>query len=90
MLSLLMGPDIFLRDLRRLAFVFWCNHCFSLLQLEVKKSKNEAECEALRVQIRELWDRLQIPEEEKEPVAAFMTGSKAKVRNAVRQPMGVG
>ncbi|OBS60721.1 hypothetical protein A6R68_08187, partial [Neotoma lepida] len=55
-----------------------------LQQLEVKKSKNEAECEGLRAQIRELWDRLQIPEEEKEPVAAIMTGSKAKVRNALQ------
>ncbi|KAL1774692.1 regulator of cytokinesis 1 isoform X1 [Sigmodon hispidus] len=55
-----------------------------LQQLEVKKSKNEAECEGLRTQIQELWDRLQIPEEEREPVAAIMTGSKAKVRNALQ------
>ncbi|XP_050009912.1 protein regulator of cytokinesis 1 isoform X2 [Alexandromys fortis] len=55
-----------------------------LQQLEIKKSKNEAECEGLRAQIRELWDRLQIPEEEREPVAAIMTGSKAKVRNALQ------
>ncbi|KAM7330603.1 hypothetical protein ACRRTK_009792 [Alexandromys fortis] len=53
-------------------------------KLEIKKSKNEAECEGLRAQIRELWDRLQIPEEEREPVAAIMTGSKAKVRNALQ------
>ncbi|XP_041510131.1 protein regulator of cytokinesis 1 isoform X2 [Microtus oregoni] len=55
-----------------------------LQQLEIKKSKNEAECEGLRAQIRELWDRLQIPEEEREPVASIMTGSKAKVRNALQ------
>ncbi|XP_021500962.1 protein regulator of cytokinesis 1 isoform X1 [Meriones unguiculatus] len=55
-----------------------------LQQLEMKKSQNEAECEALRAQIRELWDRLQIPEEEREPVTAFMTGSKAKIRNALQ------
>ncbi|XP_075808369.1 protein regulator of cytokinesis 1 isoform X2 [Microtus pennsylvanicus] len=55
-----------------------------LQQLEIKKSKNEAECEGLRAQIRELWDRLQIPDEEREPVAAIMTGSKAKVRNALQ------
>ncbi|XP_051004744.1 protein regulator of cytokinesis 1 isoform X2 [Acomys russatus] len=53
-----------------------------LQQLETRKSQNEAECEALRAQIRELWDRLQVPEEEREPVAA-MTGSKAKIRNAL-------
>ncbi|XP_032749242.1 protein regulator of cytokinesis 1 isoform X4 [Rattus rattus] len=55
-----------------------------LKQLEVKKSQNEAECEGLRAQIRELWDRLQIPEEEREPVAAIMTGSKTKIRNALK------
>lgn len=70
--------------------LFCHKHYLFLLQLEIKKSKNEAECEGLRAQIRELWDRLQIPEEEREPVAAIMTGSKAKVRNAVRKPMGVG
>lgn len=62
----------------------WCNYCLSLSQLEVKKSQNEAECEGLRAQIRELWDRLQIPEEEREPVAAIMTGSKTKIRNALK------
>lgn len=70
--------------------LFCHKHYLFLLQLEIKKSKNEAECEGLRAQIRELWDRLQIPEEEREPVAAIMTGSKAKVRNAVRKPMGAG
>jgi protein regulator of cytokinesis 1 len=53
----------------------------------MKKSQNEAECEGLRTQIRELWDRLQIPEEEREPVEAIMTGSKTKIRNAVRKPV---
>ena len=79
-----MSPDIFL------CYFVINTACLSLLQLEIKKSKNEAECEGLRAQIRELWDRLQIPEEEREPVAAIMTGSKAKVRNAVRKPMGAG
>ncbi|XP_021022708.1 protein regulator of cytokinesis 1 [Mus caroli] len=55
-----------------------------LKQLEMKKSQNEAECEGLRTQIRELWDRLQIPEEEREPVEAIMTGSKTKIRNALK------
>ena len=61
-----------------------------LRQLEVRKSQNEAVCEGLRVQIRELWDRLQIPAEEREAVATVMTGSKAKVRKAVRNPRGTG
>ncbi|XP_033044823.1 protein regulator of cytokinesis 1 isoform X3 [Trachypithecus francoisi] len=55
-----------------------------LRQLEMRKSQNEAVCEGLRAQIRELWDRLQIPEEEREAVATIMSGSKAKVRKALQ------
>uniref|UniRef100_A0A2K5QGF5 Protein regulator of cytokinesis 1 n=1 Tax=Cebus imitator TaxID=2715852 RepID=A0A2K5QGF5_CEBIM len=55
-----------------------------LQQLEMQKSQNEAVCEGLRTQIRELWDRLQIPEEEREAVATIMSGSKAKVRKALQ------
>uniref|UniRef100_A0A8D0WZ82 Protein regulator of cytokinesis 1 n=1 Tax=Sus scrofa TaxID=9823 RepID=A0A8D0WZ82_PIG len=55
-----------------------------LRQLEVRKSQNEAACEGLRAQIRELWDRLQIPAEEREAVATVMTGSKAKVKKALQ------
>ncbi|XP_017372433.1 protein regulator of cytokinesis 1-like [Cebus imitator] len=55
-----------------------------LRQLEMQKLQNEAVCEALRTQIRELWDRLQIPEEEREAVATIMSGSKAKVRKALQ------
>ncbi|XP_063651469.1 protein regulator of cytokinesis 1 isoform X17 [Pan troglodytes] len=53
-------------------------------KLEMQKSQNEAVCEGLRTQIRELWDRLQIPEEEREAVATIMSGSKAKVRKALQ------
>uniref|UniRef100_A0A8C4LD78 Protein regulator of cytokinesis 1 n=1 Tax=Equus asinus TaxID=9793 RepID=A0A8C4LD78_EQUAS len=55
-----------------------------LRQLEMRKSQNEAVCEGLRAQIRELWDRLQIPAEEREAVATVMTGSKAKVKKALQ------
>ncbi|XP_005381575.1 PREDICTED: protein regulator of cytokinesis 1 isoform X1 [Chinchilla lanigera] len=55
-----------------------------LRQLELRKSQNEAVCEGLRAQIRELWDRLQIPEEEREAVAMSQTGSNAKVRKALQ------
>ncbi|XP_060035440.1 protein regulator of cytokinesis 1 isoform X3 [Erinaceus europaeus] len=55
-----------------------------LRQLEIRKSQNEAMCEGLRTQIRELWDRLQIPAEEREAVATVMTGSKARVRKALQ------
>lgn len=56
----------------------------------MRKSQNEAVCEGLRAQIRELWDRLQIPVEEREAVAMVMTGSKARVKKAVRNPEGAG
>uniref|UniRef100_A0A8C3WVR2 Protein regulator of cytokinesis 1 n=1 Tax=Catagonus wagneri TaxID=51154 RepID=A0A8C3WVR2_9CETA len=55
-----------------------------LRQLEIRKSQNEAACEGLRARIRELWDRLQIPAEEREAVATVMTGSKAKVKKALQ------
>ncbi|KAM9739830.1 LOW QUALITY PROTEIN: protein regulator of cytokinesis 1-like [Dama dama] len=55
-----------------------------LWQLEVREAQHEAVCEGLRAQIRELWDRLQIPAEEREAVATVMTGSKAKVRKALQ------
>lgn len=38
----------------------------------------------------ELWDRLQIPAEEREAVATVMTGSKAKVRKSVGTLKGTG
>ena len=86
------GKDVSLWEARGLSLCccHCCNHWLSLLQLEVRISQNEAVCEGLRAQIRELWDRLQIPAEEREAVATVMTGSKAKVRKAVRNPKGSG
>ncbi|KAM6201135.1 protein regulator of cytokinesis 1 isoform 4-T4 [Rhynchocyon petersi] len=55
-----------------------------LRQLEMRKSQNEAVCEGLRAQIQELWERLEIPTEEREAVATIMTGSKAKVKKALQ------
>ncbi|KAM9067651.1 protein regulator of cytokinesis 1 isoform 5-T5 [Sarcophilus harrisii] len=55
-----------------------------LRQLELQKAQNEAVCEGLRSRIRELWDRLQIPLEEREALAMYMTGSKAKIRKALQ------
>ncbi|XP_054433575.1 protein regulator of cytokinesis 1 isoform X1 [Pteronotus mesoamericanus] len=55
-----------------------------LQQLEMQKSQSEAVCEGLRAQIRELWDRLQIPAEEREALATVMTGSKAKVKKMLQ------
>ncbi|XP_054998824.1 protein regulator of cytokinesis 1 isoform X1 [Sorex araneus] len=55
-----------------------------LQQLETRKSQNEAACEGLRTQIRELWNRLQIPVEERDAMATVMTGSKSKVRKVLQ------
>ncbi|OXB77589.1 UNVERIFIED_CONTAM: hypothetical protein H355_002898, partial [Colinus virginianus] len=55
-----------------------------LQQLEARRALNEAMCAELRSRITELWERLQVPEEERESFAEHMTGSKAKTRAAVR------
>ncbi|XP_074090155.1 protein regulator of cytokinesis 1 isoform X2 [Macrotis lagotis] len=55
-----------------------------LRQLETRKAQNEGLCEGLRSRIRELWDRLQIPPEEREALAMFMTGSKTNIRKALQ------
>ncbi|XP_001363610.1 protein regulator of cytokinesis 1 isoform X1 [Monodelphis domestica] len=56
-----------------------------LRQLEMRKAQNEAVCEGLRSRIRELWDRLQIPLEEREALAPCMSGSKAKIKKALQE-----
>lgn len=56
----------------------------SLLQLEAQRSLNEAVCTELRSRIVVLWERLQVPAEERESSAVHMTGSRAKTREAVR------
>lgn len=40
-------------------------------------------CEELRSRIQELWDRLQVPMEERAAFAPHMTGSRATTRTAV-------
>lgn len=55
-----------------------------LQQLEARRALNEAMCAELRSRITELWERLQVPNEEREAFAVHMTGSKAKTREAVR------
>ncbi|XP_061671719.1 protein regulator of cytokinesis 1b isoform X2 [Syngnathoides biaculeatus] len=47
-----------------------------LFELEQQKSENEAMCEALREKIQQLWDRLQVPQEEREPFNEHMVMSK--------------
>ncbi|XP_077451199.1 protein regulator of cytokinesis 1b isoform X2 [Stigmatopora argus] len=47
-----------------------------LCQLEHQKAENEAECEALREKIQQLWHRLQVPQEEREAFNEHMVISK--------------
>nr|XP_038040759.1 protein regulator of cytokinesis 1 isoform X2 [Anas platyrhynchos] len=55
-----------------------------LQQLEARRSLNEAMCMELRSRITALWDRLQVPAEERESFAVHMTGSRAKTRKALQ------
>ncbi|CAL8242232.1 unnamed protein product [Merluccius merluccius] len=47
-----------------------------LTQLEDLKVANERQCSAYRSKIQELWERLQIPQEERETLAEHMVRSK--------------
>lgn len=58
--------------------------CCPSLQLEGRRALNEAVCEELRARIFALWERLQIPQEERESSAVHLAGSTVKTRRAVR------
>ncbi|XP_022612057.1 protein regulator of cytokinesis 1-like isoform X1 [Seriola dumerili] len=49
-----------------------------LSQLQERKAENERRCSAFRTKIQELWERLQIPQEEKEALSEHMVKSKKK------------
>ncbi|XP_061303454.1 protein regulator of cytokinesis 1 [Pezoporus flaviventris] len=55
-----------------------------LQQLEAQRSLNEAVCVELRSRILMLWERLQIPEEERVASAVHMAGSRAKTIKALQ------
>ncbi|XP_043536388.1 protein regulator of cytokinesis 1b isoform X2 [Chiloscyllium plagiosum] len=55
-----------------------------LQQLEVKRSQNESKCSELRNQIINLWDWLQISQEERDTFSANMVGSRAKTMQALQ------
>ncbi|XP_074863324.1 protein regulator of cytokinesis 1 [Carettochelys insculpta] len=55
-----------------------------LQQLEARRALHEAACAELRSRVVELWDRLQVPTEERNTFAAYMTGSRAKTRKALQ------
>ncbi|XP_008635513.2 PREDICTED: protein regulator of cytokinesis 1 isoform X4 [Corvus brachyrhynchos] len=55
-----------------------------LQQLEARRALNEAVCTELRARIVALWERLQIPEEERESSAVHLAGSRVKTRRALQ------
>lgn len=56
-----------------------------LQQLEHQRAESEAYCSTLRRQISTLWDRLQVPQEEREAFAVHMKGARAKTRKALQE-----
>ncbi|XP_044050370.1 protein regulator of cytokinesis 1-like isoform X3 [Siniperca chuatsi] len=49
-----------------------------LSQLQECKAENELRCSALRTKIQELWERLQIPQEQREALSEHMVMSKKR------------
>lgn len=56
-----------------------------LLQLEERKTENEAMCESHREKIQQLWDRLQVPQDEREAFNEHMVTSRKRNLEAVRR-----
>lgn len=55
-----------------------------LFQLHDRKAENELHCSTLRARIQGLWERLQIPQEEREALSEHMVLSKKRNIAAVR------
>uniref|UniRef100_A0A8C4HST0 Protein regulator of cytokinesis 1 n=1 Tax=Dicentrarchus labrax TaxID=13489 RepID=A0A8C4HST0_DICLA len=53
-------------------------------QLEERKAENEATCEAHREKIQQLWDRLQVPQEEREAFNEHMVSSRRRNLEALQ------
>ncbi|KAM9317745.1 protein regulator of cytokinesis 1b isoform 2-T2 [Pholidichthys leucotaenia] len=53
-------------------------------QLEERKAEHEAACESHREKIQQLWDRLQIPQEERETLNDHMVFSKKRNLEALK------
>lgn len=53
-------------------------------QLQERKAENERRCSDLRTKIQELWERLKIPQEEREAHSEHMVKSKKNNIEAVR------
>lgn len=59
-------------------------HCYASFQLQQHKAENEHRCSAFRSKIQELWERLQISQEEREALSEHMVVSKKRNVEAVR------
>ncbi|XP_039989662.1 protein regulator of cytokinesis 1-like isoform X2 [Xiphias gladius] len=55
-----------------------------LSQLQERKAEKELRCSAFRTKIQELWERLQIPQEERETLSEHMVKSKKKNTEALQ------
>ncbi|KAM6942943.1 protein regulator of cytokinesis 1b isoform 1-T1 [Xenentodon cancila] len=55
-----------------------------LCQLEERKALNEATCECHRENIQQLWDRLQVPQEEREAFNEHMVSSRKRNLEALQ------
>uniref|UniRef100_A0A3Q2PSM8 Protein regulator of cytokinesis 1b n=1 Tax=Fundulus heteroclitus TaxID=8078 RepID=A0A3Q2PSM8_FUNHE len=55
-----------------------------LCQLEERKAENEATCESHREKIQQLWDRLQVPHEERELFNEHMVASRKRNLEALQ------
>ncbi len=53
-----------------------------VFQLESRKAESEALCVSIRGRIEELWEMLQVPEEERESLMCTHTSTKSRL-NAV-------
>lgn len=53
-------------------------------QLQDRKTENELRCSAFRTKIQELWERLQVPQEERDALSEHMVKSKKRNIEAVR------
>ncbi|MGH0128222.1 UNVERIFIED_CONTAM: hypothetical protein FKN15_044934 [Acipenser sinensis] len=56
-----------------------------LNQLEVRKSQNEVLCASYRDRIVELWERLQVPQEERDAFSVHMAGSRPSNIQALQE-----
>lgn len=73
------------RDISELSGQYKKNLKPLFLQLQKRKTENELICSSFQTKIQELWERLQVPQEERESFSEHMLGSKKKNVEAVRK-----